>query len=103
MNTFLLIATLAILGFLCFSGPDGFIGPSIATKFARSASLDCLRVQRDIARSPALRGYRFSILSGDTGRFATRSRLPPSGLVAQSSVGLKLQRSIGIFLQGEEQ
>ena len=24
MNTFLLIATLAILGFLCFSSPDGF-------------------------------------------------------------------------------
>ena len=27
MNTWLLIVTLAILGFLCFSGPDGFIGP----------------------------------------------------------------------------
>jgi len=26
MNTFLLIATLAILGFLCFSGPDDFMG-----------------------------------------------------------------------------
>jgi hypothetical protein len=25
MNPCLLIATLAILGFLCFSGPDGFI------------------------------------------------------------------------------
>ena len=26
MNSCLLIAALAILGFLCFSGPDGFIG-----------------------------------------------------------------------------
>jgi hypothetical protein len=40
-------------------------------------------LQGDIARSPALRGYRFSILSGDTGRFATKSRPPSSGLVAQ--------------------
>jgi len=27
MMTFLFIAILAILGFLCFIGPDGFIGP----------------------------------------------------------------------------
>ena len=27
MITFLLIAALAILGFLCFTGPDGVIGP----------------------------------------------------------------------------
>ena len=39
--------------------------------------------QRDIALSPALRGYRFLILKGGTARFATESRLPPSGLVAQ--------------------
>jgi len=31
MNTFLLIATLAILAFLCFGGPDGFMG----TKYRR--------------------------------------------------------------------
>jgi hypothetical protein len=27
METFLLLAVLAILGFLCFTGPGGFIGP----------------------------------------------------------------------------
>jgi hypothetical protein len=27
MMTFLIIAALAILGFLCFTGPDGVIGP----------------------------------------------------------------------------
>jgi hypothetical protein len=27
MVTFLFIAALAILGFLCFTGPDGIIGP----------------------------------------------------------------------------
>jgi hypothetical protein len=27
MKTFLLLAVLAILGFLCFTGPEGFIGP----------------------------------------------------------------------------
>jgi hypothetical protein len=27
MFTFLFVAVLAILGFLCFSGPDGFTGP----------------------------------------------------------------------------
>jgi hypothetical protein len=27
MMTFLIIAALAILGFLCFTGPDGFIDP----------------------------------------------------------------------------
>jgi hypothetical protein len=27
MVTFLFIAALAILGFLCFTGPDGLIGP----------------------------------------------------------------------------
>ncbi len=27
MMTFLFVAALAILGFLCFTGPDGFIGP----------------------------------------------------------------------------
>ncbi len=27
MMTFLFIAVLAILGFLCFIGPDGIIGP----------------------------------------------------------------------------
>jgi hypothetical protein len=27
MNTILLIGTLAILGFLCLSSPDGFMGP----------------------------------------------------------------------------
>lgn len=31
MNAFLLIAALAILSFLCLSGPDGFMG----TKFRR--------------------------------------------------------------------
>jgi hypothetical protein len=25
--TFLIVAALAILGFLCFTGPDGLIGP----------------------------------------------------------------------------
>jgi hypothetical protein len=27
MMTFLIVAVLAILGFLCFTGPEGFIGP----------------------------------------------------------------------------
>jgi hypothetical protein len=27
METFLLIAALAILGFLCLTGPDGIVGP----------------------------------------------------------------------------
>jgi hypothetical protein len=27
MMTFLILAVLAILGFLCFTGADGFIGP----------------------------------------------------------------------------
>jgi hypothetical protein len=27
MMTFLMVAVLAILGFLCFTGPDGLIGP----------------------------------------------------------------------------
>jgi len=27
MKTFLLLAVLAILGFLCFTGPEGLIGP----------------------------------------------------------------------------
>jgi len=27
MMTFLILAALAILGFLCFTGPDGIIGP----------------------------------------------------------------------------
>ncbi len=27
MTTFVFVAVLAILGFLCFSGPDGFLGP----------------------------------------------------------------------------
>jgi len=27
MMTFLIVAALAILGFLCFTGPDGLIGP----------------------------------------------------------------------------
>jgi hypothetical protein len=27
MMTFLIVAVLAILGFLCFTGPDGLIGP----------------------------------------------------------------------------
>ncbi len=27
MMTFLFVAVLAILGFLCFTGPDGVIGP----------------------------------------------------------------------------
>jgi hypothetical protein len=27
MMTFLILAALAILGFLCFTGPDGVIGP----------------------------------------------------------------------------
>jgi hypothetical protein len=27
MMAFLFVALLALLGFLCFTGPDGFIGP----------------------------------------------------------------------------
>lgn len=27
MTTFLFVVVLAMLGFLCFTGPDGFIGP----------------------------------------------------------------------------
>jgi hypothetical protein len=27
MTVFAFVAVLAILGFLCFSGPDGFLGP----------------------------------------------------------------------------
>jgi hypothetical protein len=37
----------------------------------------------DSALSPALRGYRFLILKGDSARVATKSRLPPPGLLAQ--------------------
>src|ERR1700747_2729346 len=68
----------------------------------RSAALDCgrLRVERDIALSPTPRGYRLSILNGDTGRPATKSRLPPPGLVAQRA--LELHRSGRIFAKKKE-
>ena len=58
-------------------------------------------LRRDIALSPALRRYRFSILNGDTGRFATKSRLPPSRLVVQVSSELKLQKSRAVFCERE--
>jgi len=59
MTVFAFVAVLAILGFLCFSGPDGFLGPK-HRRWSDSPAGSAFRW--DDALSPTLGGYRFSVL-----------------------------------------